>query len=58
LQLFTELIAPSPNAISIKGEACYIRDTPILSSERMLYKDYARKGHLVVNLKRLGANTN
>jgi hypothetical protein len=43
----------------------FIRDKPILSSERMLHKDYDRKGSvakkkktLVLSLKRLGAKTN
>jgi hypothetical protein len=42
----------------------FIRDTPIFSSERMLRKDYDRKGsaakkkRLVMILKRLGAKTN
>jgi hypothetical protein len=41
----------------------FIRDKPILSSERMLHKDYNRKGSvakkksLVVILKGLGART-
>jgi hypothetical protein len=43
--------------------ACiFIRDTPILSSERMLPKDYDHKGsvrkNLVVSLKGLDAKTN
>jgi hypothetical protein len=41
----------------------FIREKPILSSERMLYKDYDRKGSVakksvVVGLKGLGAKTN
>jgi hypothetical protein len=41
----------------------FIRDKPILSSERMLHKDYYRKGSvekksLVVLLKGLGAEMN
>jgi hypothetical protein len=40
-----------------------IRDKHIFSSERMLHKDYERKGSvakkkMVVNLKGLGAKTN
>jgi hypothetical protein len=42
----------------------FIRDKPILSSERMLHKDYDCKGSvakektLIMSLKRLGAKTN
>jgi hypothetical protein len=41
----------------------YIRDKHILCSERILYKDYDRKGSVekksvVVSLKGLGAKTN
>jgi hypothetical protein len=41
----------------------FIRDKPIFSSERMLHKDYYRKGlvkknSLVVGLKGLDAKTN
>jgi hypothetical protein len=41
----------------------FIREKPIFSSERLLYKDYDRKGPvektvLVVSLKGLGAKTN
>jgi hypothetical protein len=41
----------------------FIRDKPVLSSERMLQKDYNRMGSdgiksLVVSLKELGAKTN
>jgi hypothetical protein len=41
----------------------FITDKPILSSGRILHKDYDRKGSvekesLVVNLKGLGAKTN
>jgi hypothetical protein len=42
----------------------FIRDKSILSSERMLHKDYGRKGSivkiksLIVILKELGAKTN
>jgi hypothetical protein len=42
----------------------FISSKPIFSSERMLYKDYHRKGSvaikksLVVSLKALGAKTN
>jgi hypothetical protein len=43
----------------------FVRDKPILLSERMLHKNYGRKGSvatkkksLVVNLKGLGAKTN
>jgi hypothetical protein len=43
--------------------AKHIRNNPILSSDRTLYKDYYRKGSpakrtLVVILKELGAKTN
>jgi hypothetical protein len=42
-----------------RGPAGVVNDSPILSSERMLHKDYDRKGlALVVSLKRLGAKTN
>jgi hypothetical protein len=41
----------------------FIRDKPVLSSERMLHKEYDRKVPvekltLIVNLKGLGAKTN
>jgi hypothetical protein len=42
----------------------FIRDTPIFSSERMLHKDYDRKGSvakektLAMSLKSPGAKTN
>jgi hypothetical protein len=43
--------------------AVIVNDRPILSSERVLYKDYGRrcsieKNILAVNLKRLGTKTN
>jgi glucan phosphoethanolaminetransferase (alkaline phosphatase superfamily) len=51
-------------AIRTFGEkpSIFIRDKPTLSLERMLHKDYDRKGlvakkNLVVSLKRLGAKT-
>jgi hypothetical protein len=46
-----------------KRRSLFIRDKPILSSERMSYKDYDRKGsvekeNVVVSLKGLVAKTN
>jgi hypothetical protein len=46
-----------------KRPSIFIRDKPILSSERMLHKGYDRKGSvekksLVVNLKGLGTKMN
>jgi hypothetical protein len=47
-----------------KGPSIFIRDKPIFKSERILHKDYDRKGSvaeiksLVVSLKGLGAKTN
>jgi hypothetical protein len=47
-----------------RGPAAIVNDRPILSSERMLYKDYDRrcsiekKKYLAVSLKGLGAKTN
>jgi hypothetical protein len=46
-----------------KRQGIFIREKPILSSERILHKDYDRKGSvkkifLVMNLKGLGAKTN
>jgi hypothetical protein len=48
---------------TLQRPGIFMRDKPILSSERMLHKDYDRKGSvakkikLVVSLKRLGAKT-
>jgi hypothetical protein len=49
--------------MSWRGPAAVANDRPILSSERMLYKDYDRrysieKIPLAVSLKGLGANMN
>jgi hypothetical protein len=46
-----------------RGPAAIVNDRPILSSERILYKDYDRrcsieKKILAVSLKELGAKTN
>jgi hypothetical protein len=46
-----------------EGPSIFIRDKPIFSSERVLYKDYGSKGSvekksLAEILKRLGAKTN
>jgi hypothetical protein len=46
-----------------RGPATIVNDRPILSSERMLYKDYdsrcsVEKKNLAVSLKGLGAKTN
>jgi hypothetical protein len=46
-----------------RGPAAIVNDSPILSSERMLYKDYDHrcsfeKNILAVSLKGLGAKTN
>jgi hypothetical protein len=49
---------------SWQRSSIFNRDTLIFSSERILHKDYDRKGSvakkktLVVSLKRLGAKTN
>jgi hypothetical protein len=46
-----------------RGPAAIVNNRPILSSERMLYKDYdhrcsiERKNILAINLKGLGAKT-
>jgi hypothetical protein len=46
----------------LQRRSIIIRDRPILSSERVLHKDFkgsvAKKKSLVVSLKRLGAKTN
>jgi hypothetical protein len=45
-----------------EGPSAIVNDTPILSSEKMLHKDYCRKSSvekkLVVSLKGLDAKTN
>jgi hypothetical protein len=52
------------NTYASKRRSLFIRDRPILSSERVLYKDCDHKGSvaknksLVVSLKGLGAKTN
>jgi hypothetical protein len=54
----------SSNTLNVdKISRVFIRDEPILSSERMLYKDYYRKGPvektvLVMIVKGLDAKTN
>jgi hypothetical protein len=49
----------------VERPSIFIRDKPIFSSERMVHKDYGRKGSVgrgekvvVVRLKGLGAKTN
>jgi hypothetical protein len=54
---------PTRERLRWRGPAAILNDRPVLSSQRMLYKDYDRrcsieKKILAVSLKGLGAKTN
>jgi hypothetical protein len=59
-------VDPVPDHVHLTKvkRSIFVRDKPIFSSERVLHKDYDRKGsvakkkYLVMNLKGLKAKTN